>query len=137
MSCAISVLFDEMKLTDFQHYEFYYFLFNKVAGFNGLIFDYSAQTTKATPVAAEGEEDPANFNPLDRPDKAKDKSSAFPDEELEGFSDDPTLTKVVDRRWFERNKHIFPASVWEEYNPEKNLSKAQRKDTEGNSFFFS
>jgi protein FAM50 len=43
----------------------------------------------------------------------------------------------VDRRWYERNKHIFPASVWEEYTPEKDFTKAQRKDTEGNSFFFS
>lgn len=47
------------------------------------------------------------------------------------------MTKVVDRRWYERNKHIFPASVWEEYTPEKDLSKVKRKDTEGNAFFFS
>lgn len=25
--------------------------------------------------------------------------------------------KVVDRRWFEKNKHIFPASRWELYDP--------------------
>ncbi|KAF1974970.1 XAP5-domain-containing protein [Bimuria novae-zelandiae CBS 107.79] len=118
------------------HYDFYHFLFNKVAGFNGPIFDYSAQPTKATPVA-DAEPDSATFNPLERPGQNKDKSSAFLDEQLEGFSDDPTLTKVVDRRWYERNKHIFPASVWEEYKPEKDFSKVQRKDTEGNRFFFS
>ena len=27
--------------------------------------------------------------------------------------------KVVDRRWYERNKHIFPASRWEIYDPAK------------------
>mmetsp|Transcript_26674 Transcript_26674/g.36742 ORF Transcript_26674/g.36742 Transcript_26674/m.36742 type:complete len:356 (-) Transcript_26674:61-1128(-) len=25
--------------------------------------------------------------------------------------------KVVERRWFEKNKHIFPASRWEQYDP--------------------
>ena len=25
------------------------------------------------------------------------------------------MTKVVDRRWYGRNKHIFPASVWTLY----------------------
>lgn len=82
-------------------------------------------------------EEPADYNPLDRHVKNKDKGPVFPDEELEGYDDDATLTKVVDRRWYERNKHIFPASVWEEYSPEKDLSKVQRKDTEGNAFFFS
>ncbi|KAF1951415.1 XAP5-domain-containing protein [Byssothecium circinans] len=118
------------------HYDLYYFLFNKVSGFNGLIFDYSAQPTKATPSATD-EEEAADFNPLDRPDKGKEKTTGLPDEELEGFDDDPAVTKVVDRRWYEQNKHIFPASVWEEYSPEKNLAKAQRKDVNGNSFFFS
>jgi protein FAM50 len=28
--------------------------------------------------------------------------------------------KVVERRWYERNKHIFPASRWEVYDPAKN-----------------
>lgn len=78
-----------------------------------------------------------DYDPLARQDASKDKSKAIPDEELEGYGDDATITKVVDRRWYERNKHIFPASVWEEYHPEKNFSKEQRKDTEGNAFFFS
>ncbi|CAI6256768.1 unnamed protein product [Periconia digitata] len=118
------------------HHEFYHFLFNRVEGYNGRLFDFSAQPTKATPAAGE-ETDPSTFNPLDRPEKNKDKSAAIPDDELEGFTDDPTLTKVVDRRWYEQNKHIFPASVWEEYNPEKDLSKTHRKDNQGNNFFFS
>lgn len=56
---------------------------------------------------------------------------------LEGAKDDPTLTKVVDRRWFEKNKHIYPASMWQEFDPEKDYSTEVRRDTGGNTFFFS
>ncbi|GAX17088.1 protein FAM50 [Fistulifera solaris] len=31
--------------------------------------------------------------------------------------------KVVERRWYERNKHIFPASRWEVYDPRKEYGK--------------
>ncbi|KAG7364816.1 XAP5, circadian clock regulator [Nitzschia inconspicua] len=31
--------------------------------------------------------------------------------------------KVVERRWYERNKHIFPASRWEVYDPAKTYDK--------------
>jgi len=31
--------------------------------------------------------------------------------------------KVVDRRWYERNKHVFPASKWEHYDPNKKYEK--------------
>ena len=31
--------------------------------------------------------------------------------------------KIVERRWYERNKHIFPASRWEPYNPKKKNDK--------------
>ena len=27
--------------------------------------------------------------------------------------------KIVERRWFERNKHVFPASRWETWDPMK------------------
>ncbi|CAJ0927822.1 16077_t:CDS:2 [Entrophospora sp. SA101] len=30
---------------------------------------------------------------------------------------------VVERNWYEKNKHIFPASRWEIYDPEKNYGK--------------
>ncbi|KAF2652850.1 XAP5-domain-containing protein [Lophiostoma macrostomum CBS 122681] len=119
------------------HYEFYYFLFNKVEGFDGLVFDYSAEATKATPQVTEVEpETLAMYDPLQRHDN-KDTTGAMPESDLEGFDDDPTMTKVVDRRWYEQNKHIYPASVWEEYKPDKNFSKNQRKDVGGNAFFFS
>jgi protein FAM50 len=110
-----------------------------VTGFNGLLFDYSAQPTKATPVAEKevDSEEPTVYDPLNQTRRDKNKESGIPEDELEGFNDDPAITKVVDRRWYERNKHIFPASAWAEYAPEKDLSKVQRKDTEGNTFFFS
>jgi hypothetical protein len=31
----------------------------------------------------------------------------------------PGCVQVVERRWYERNKHIFPASRWEVYDPTK------------------
>jgi protein FAM50 len=61
----------------------------------------------------------------------------IPDSDLEGFNDDPAQTKVVDRRWYERNKHIYPASVWEEFDPKRDYSVNTRKDGEGNNYFFS
>jgi protein FAM50 len=69
-----------------------------------------------------------------------EQAAAIPtidDSELEGFGDDPGLTRVVDRRWYERNKHVFPASTWEEYDPNKDYSTAIRKDALGNAMFFS
>lgn len=108
-----------------------------MTGFNGLLFDYSTQPTKATPTATKAEdEEPVVYDPMNQARKDKSKESSTPDEDLEGYNDDPTITRVVDRRWYERNKHIFPASAWAEYAPEKDLSKVQRKDVEGNSFFF-
>lgn len=112
-------------------------MFNNVTGFNGPIFDWSAQPTKATPTVNPDERtNTDDYDPLN-PKKNINKESSFPDEELEGYHDNPAVTKVVDRRWYEKNKHIFPASVWEEYNPDKTFTKAERKDAEGNTFFFS
>ena len=82
-----------------QHYEFYYFIANKVPSFGkteGLLFDFTANVP---PTKEDG--------PVSQPN----------DEELEGANTDPALTKVVDRRWYEKNKHIFPASLWREYEP--------------------
>lgn len=68
-----------------------------------------------------------------------DPESRLEDEELEGADADPSFTKVVDRRWYERNKHIFPASLWREYEPGEEFvekMKSTRRDAEGNTFFF-
>jgi protein FAM50 len=109
-------------LTLSQHYEFYYFIANKVPSFNqsgGLLFDYSANA-------------PA-------PKDDNDPTSRSNDEELEGANADPSLTKVVDRRWYERNKHIFPASLWREYEPGEEFLESMnsaKRDAQGNAFFF-
>lgn len=121
------------------HYDFYHFTINKTVGYAGRLFNFSSEPTAATPKPRSDDEvDLTNYDPLSKPSKKeKEKTVGLPEEELEGYDDDPTITKVVDRRWYERNKHIFPASVWEEFDPTKEYSKANRKDTEGNSFFFS
>ena len=33
--------------------------------------------------------------------------------------DEAHAGKVVERHWYERSKHIFPASRWEVYDPDK------------------
>jgi protein FAM50 len=65
-------------------------------------------------------------------------AKALPDvSTLEGANDDPRLTKVVDRRWYQRNKHIYPASTWQDFDAEKDYSAEVRRDAGGNAFFFS
>ncbi len=110
---------------------------NKTLGPNKrLLFDYSAQPPPPSTAESADPSDLSNYNPLSRPSKPK---SSKPKEtaQLEGASDDPTFTKVVDRRWYERNKHIFPASVWQEFDPEKDYQKEVKRDVGGNAFFFS
>lgn len=124
------------KLTSFQHYEFYHFIANRTKGFNGHLFSHSPQPTAHSPTAAElNPELQPDYNPLSIPGKKKEVVSKFSDQELEGFNEDPAITKVVDRRWYEKNKHIFPASIWEDFDPTKDYSVAVRKDTQGNAYF--
>lgn len=105
------------------HYDFYFFVMNKIVGPSGrLLFDYSAEA-------------PARPADLDAPKAA---ATPLPDiGTLEGANDDPKVTKVVDRRWYERNKHIYPASTWQRFDPEEDYTNQIRKDTGGNTFFFS
>ena len=125
-----------------QHYEFYYFVVNRTKSpRGGLLFDYSAQPTAHSPPY----DTAADIATLELAEESRSSSSskrrAEPltalDQTLEGYRDDATYTKVVDRRWYERNKHIFPASVWEEFDPDKDYSRAIRRDPGGNAFFFS
>lgn len=122
------------------HYEFYYFVVNRTLGPSATpLFDYAATATSLSSRSPSPSAE-ADYEPLSLPAKVKSKASGqvtSADRNLEGFNDDPNLTKVVDRRWYERNKHIFPASVWEEYDPGKDYAKGVRKDVEGNAFFFS
>ena len=123
-----------------QHYDFYYFLVNKTLGPGGQrVFSYSAEapanssTTTTTTTTT---------TPLDEgPKTAASRAAALkalPDiSTLEGARDDPTLTKVVDRRWYKKNQHIYPASTWQEFDPEKDYAAEIRRDGGGNAFFFS
>ncbi|KAJ5674440.1 uncharacterized protein N7477_004374 [Penicillium maclennaniae] len=101
------------------HYEFYYFIANRVPSFSktgGLLFDYS-----------------------DKPSETSDDPLNHPDDQLEGADKDSSETKVVDRRWYEKNKHIYPASLWNEYEPGKDFEEkmtSTRRDAAGNTFFF-
>ncbi|PLN83919.1 XAP5 domain protein [Aspergillus taichungensis] len=103
------------------HYELYYFIANRVPNYSlpgELLFDYSDKPSAS-----------ATDDPLSRPDSDR----------LEGADKDPTTTKVVDRRWYERNKHIFPASLWREYEPGADFEdkmRTTRRDASGNTFFF-
>lgn len=103
--------------------------------------NFSAERTAATPADASDEEEEMNaatYDPLAKPKKSKEVDvSIVPDEQLEGFHDDPMPTKLVDRRWYERHKHIYPASVWQEFDPTKDYSTAKRTDAQGNAFFLS
>ena len=123
------------------HYEIYYFIVNKTLGPKSTpLFDYAATTI---PPPSDGSEspdpDPDDYEPLSLPSKTKLKNSGqatSADRHLEGVDADPNFTKVVDRRWYERNKHIFPASLWEEFDPNKDYARGIRKDAQGNAFFF-
>lgn len=111
---------------------------NKTPGFTGPLFPFSDRPTEHSPAAAQLDpEIQPDYNPLSMPGKKKEKVSQIPDDVLEGFNEDPSITKVVDRRWYERNKHIFPASIWEDFDPTKDYSNAVRKDGQGNSYFLS
>ncbi len=114
------------------HYEFYYFIANKIpdpSHEERLLFEYSG-TADIKNSSSNGEVDPSSL--LRIPGQKK--------EELEGHNDDPTLTKVVDRRWYEKNKHIYPACVGKEFKAGKEfeeITKGGRRDAQGNAFFFS
>ena len=120
-----------------QHYEIYYFIVNKTPGPGSIpLFDYTdtAPTTSISP-PAEAQPEGLLTRPATRAEDGVPKSADL--QNLEGVDADPTFTKVVDRRWYERNKHIYPASVWREFDPAKDYSTSMRRDAQGNAFFFS
>ena len=128
------------------HYELYYFIINKTLGPNGKpLFDYAATVapSRSQSQSPSPTPDSPSFDALSAPSSPKTKRTTNhnlitpADKHLEGAASDPNFTKVVDRRWYERNKHIFPASVWEEFEPGKDYANGVRKDAEGNAFFFS
>lgn len=44
--------------------------------------------------------------------------------------DDSHAGKIVDRKWYERNKHIFPASRWENYEKGKGIRAGEGQGAE-------
>ena len=133
---------------EIKHYDFHYFILNHTTVYNHqTVFSYSAEPSSATPQDLLPQKDnpaqndaPATGNYLTTAADRKAAASAMPkiaDSELEGFNDDPSLTKVVDRRWYERNKHIYPASLWEDFDPQNDYSSGARKDGLGNALFLS
>lgn len=151
--CKRAASFEATQTNTIKHYDFHHFLVNRTVGYdNTPIFNYSAEPTSATPKhLLQKDSNPDSNRSIPQPDDSSHITTAaelarqrqvatesrIPDSELEGFSDDPALTRVVDRRWYERNKHIYPASVWEDLDPTKDYSKDARKDVQGNAFFFS
>lgn len=104
---------------------------------NVRLFNYSAEAPPRAAQSSNGDTDAQSIsNPLSSA-KGGIISKKIDINELEGVDEDPTFTKVVDRRWYERNKHIYPASIWQEFDPEKDYSSEVRRDTGGNTFFFS
>lgn len=123
------------------HYDFHYFILNKTVGPGGRrLFAYSSEPPPMSAEEEDGEIDLDTYNPLSKPGenkKAVVEQQQVPTEDLEGADADPSFTKVVDRRWYEKNKHIYPASIWQEFDPEKDYANAIKKDAGGNTFFFS
>lgn len=111
------------------HYEFYYFLVNRTEGPNGLLFNYPSPLEAGGGGGGEGVE-AAYGNGNGTTNGEKDKPTVIVGTE------DPAMTKVVDRRWYERNKHIFPASVWTNFDPAKDYKGMVRRDRDNNAFFF-
>ncbi|KAK7467258.1 hypothetical protein VKT23_004315 [Stygiomarasmius scandens] len=75
------------------HYTFYDFIINKARGKSGPLFNFDVHD---------------DVRLLADATKEKDESHAG---------------KVVERSWYARNKHIFPASRWEVFDPEKSYGK--------------
>ncbi|RPB23847.1 XAP5-domain-containing protein [Terfezia boudieri ATCC MYA-4762] len=111
------------------HYEFYYFLVNRTEGPNGLLFDYPSPLENANTIATTTNTSTTSANGT-AADKDKDKPT------LIIGTEEGSMTKVVDRRWYERNKHIFPASVWTNFDPAKDYKGMVRRDRDNNAFFF-
>ncbi|KAA1469521.1 XAP5-domain-containing protein [Dentipellis sp. KUC8613] len=75
------------------HYTFYDFIVNKARGKSGPLFNFDVHD---------------DVRLLADATKEKDESHAG---------------KVVERSWYQRNKHIFPASRWEIFDPQKSYGK--------------
>lgn len=113
---------------------------NKSVGPGGQrLFDYTSDMSATDIMPSINPDERASSNKVFKTSATKAAAiKALPDvNTLEGAQDDPMWTRVVDRRWYERNKHIYPASTWQEFDAEKDYATEVRRDTGGNTFFFS
>lgn len=90
---ADSLMFIKEDLIIPHHYSFYDFIVMKARGKSGPLFNFDV--IEDVRVVA---------------DASKEKEDAH-------------AAKVVERRWYERNRHIFPASRWEVYDPSKKYER--------------
>ncbi|KAJ3206215.1 hypothetical protein HDU83_007048 [Entophlyctis luteolus] len=97
------------------HYTFYDFIVNKVRGKSGPLFSFDVHddVRLVNDASVETEEVILDviFGVLNN--KVRVQSHAG---------------KVVQRGWYEKNKHIFPASRWEVFDPSKEFTKYTIKD---------
>ncbi|KAI1205772.1 XAP5-domain-containing protein [Annulohypoxylon truncatum] len=115
------------------HYDFMFFIMNKAVGPTGrLLFDYRSDVPDPSSTGHSEIEQIRNRCSTTKSVRLEPEAN-----DVEGASDDPAFTKVVDRRWYERNKHIYPASIWQDFDPEKDYQKEVRRDLGGNAFFYS
>jgi protein FAM50 len=120
------------------HYDFSHFIMERPRGPDGqVLFDFSKEVTDASPVLQlEEEQTDATLTKPTKKSVPDDGALTEADLRLEGADHEPEFTKVVDRRWYEKNKHIFPASAWLEYEPGRSYEKEVRRDPGGNTYFF-
>ncbi|KAJ1921194.1 hypothetical protein H4219_000793 [Mycoemilia scoparia] len=92
--CSVdSLMYIKEDLIIPHHYTFYEFIVNKARGKSGPLFSFDVHE---------------DIRMISDATVEKDESHAG---------------KVCERSWYERNKHIFPASRWEIYDPEKDYGK--------------
>ncbi|XP_013415166.1 protein FAM50A-like [Lingula anatina] len=93
-SCSVDqLMYVKEDLIIPQHYTFYDFIVTKARGKSGPLFNFDVH----------------------------DDVRMISDARVE--KDESHAGKVCLRSWYERNKHIFPASRWEPYDPEKKWDK--------------
>eukprot|EP01134_Creolimax_fragrantissima_P003923 CFRG3923T1 len=92
-----SLMYIKEDLIIQHHYTFYEFIINKARGKSGPLFKFDVH----------------------------DDVRMLADATVE--KDETHAGKIVTRHWFEKNKHIFPASNWEEYDPEKDYGSYKIK----------
>ncbi|RKO95240.1 XAP5 protein, partial [Caulochytrium protostelioides] len=80
------------------HYTFYDFMINQARGKSGPLFDF----------------------------EVRDDVRLLNDATQE--TDESHAGKVIERAWYERNKHIFPASRWELFDPKRDYGDYSIKD---------